>query len=148
MERNLPKTKIHIETIRHRMINYKIMHKNYASDHIVSYSDPDLKSTCSTCNTKMDIVHIFSRCKEVELFWKLFETWVQKILIKIKDISINERMKLLGTLKRDNINGYFALNLSLLHSRIFIHKCQVEKKPLSFIMFLHRLKKEEEMEKC
>ena len=56
-------------------------------------------------------------------------------------------MKLLGTLKKDNIKGYFELDFSLLHCRIFIHKCQVDKKPVSFIIFLNRLKKEVEMEK-
>ena len=55
------------------MIDYKIMHKNYASDFIVAKFNTNINPICSFCTFQNDMTHMFIPGKQVALLWNLLE---------------------------------------------------------------------------
>ena len=116
------------------------MHKNYASDVIVSKFDESVVSKCMMCNENKDIMHIFCNCKNVIPFWNMFDKWVQKNLVE--SIEMNNRMKLLGCLKADvPKHVYFVTDYTLLQARIYIHRCHIKKRKCIFFTISKNIKK-------
>ena len=119
------------------------MHKNYASDVIVSKFDESIVSKCMMCNENKDIMHIFCNCKNVIPFWN---KWVQKNLVE--SIVMNNRMKLFGCLKADvPKHAYFVTDYTLLQARIYIHICHIKKENVYSSQFLRILRKNIEIER-
>ena len=141
------KTKTITKNIRHCMINYKIMHKNYAADNIVAKFDSSVSPDCIICKVKRDLIHTFVDCSNVQLLWSLLEKCLMNNLIKCNQWRLCKRMKLVGVLKRDQIECLYVIDFILLKCRIFIHTSVVNKTDVSFIIFLRFLKKEIYFEK-
>ena len=139
------KTKYITKIVRYKILNLKIIHKNYASDVIVSKFDKSVEASCRLCNEDKDIMHIFCNCKNVELFWHLLGNWLRRNLVE--SIVINNRMKLLGCVKGDVPQEFcFVIDYTLLQARIYIHKCHIKKDNVYFTQFLLKKKKNIEIE--
>ncbi len=139
------KTKTITKVIKHRLLNFKIMHKNYASDKIVSKFDKTVSPKCDLCNVDRDIVHIFCNCENVKLFWNLLENWIKNNIVS--DFILNNRMKLLGCLKEDlSREMMFKVEYLLLQARLYIHNCNIKKESVYFIIFLNVLKRNVDIE--
>ena len=82
------------KNIKIQMLNYKIIHKNYASKHIVAKFDRNINPMCTTCNTPQDISHTFIYCKNVDMLWNLLENWLKRAEFVNQRFTLNKRMKL------------------------------------------------------
>ena len=129
------------------MFYYKIIHKNYASNAIVSHFDNTVNRNCIHCNVICDIVHTFVDCIMVKPLWDLALNWLKRIFKLKNSFVLTKRMKLLGLIDNDRINEHFEIDFILLHIKLFIHKCRVQNWKISFIMFLKYLKHEIIIEK-
>ena len=139
------KTKYLTKIVKHKLLNLKIMHKNYASDVIVAKFDKSVNSKCNLCNDENDIIHVFCMCKNVTLFWKLLENWVKRNIVP--NITIDTRMKLLGCLRIDVPNQvYYVIDYMLLQARIYIHRSNIKNENVYFTVFLSILRKNTEIE--
>ena len=76
------------------------MHKNYASDAIVSNFDPSVNANCIHCNNPCDIVHTFVSCTKIEPLWVMVQNWLKQNFQLKQDFVLTQKMKLLGISKK------------------------------------------------
>ena len=130
------------------MFYYKIIHKNYASDSIVSHFDTTVNRNCIHCDVVCDLVHTFVNCIMVEPLWDLVLNWLKQIFKMHDNFTLTKRMKLLDLIDNDSIKEHFEIDFILLHIKLFIHKCRIKKWNISFTLFLQCLKHEITIENC
>ena len=117
---------------------YKIIHKIYASDSMVSSFDKEVSKLCQYCNCKNNIMHCFYECQKLKKFWKLFENWLQQCTI---NINFNVKIVLFGYIESKSL----VLNFCVSHAKWYIHKrrqlfAKSSLLSFSFSDFLFRLK--------
>ena len=133
--------------VRHQMFYYKIVHKNYASNLIVSKFDPTVNANCRECNIACDIIHTFVNCICVQPLWNLLTNWLKLNFEHDINFDVTTRLKILGVITSDRIKNQLELDFILLHAKLYIHICRKEEFPISFISFLKYLKHEVLIEK-
>jgi hypothetical protein len=125
------------------MWQYKLIHRCYATNSIISKWDNSKSAICDICNKKANIVHNFFSCDDVKQFWSAIENWYASIyktptlIFSLKDIIF---VKCIGA-KLD------CLNHMLLYAKYFIHRQSVKKKSLKFEHFAYYYQQVLEMEK-
>ena len=104
-------------TIDTRLIEfqYKIIHRTYASNSLVSNFDTTVSKTCPQCNVEDNLIHTFVDCSRVKQFWIHFKDFIIKTLAKPFTLKTSEV-----------IFGKFGIshrssNFCLLHAKWFIH---------------------------
>jgi hypothetical protein len=108
--------KIHTLDIRVIELQYKIIHRTYASDSIVSNFDNSVSKMCTLCNIENNLVHQFVECVNVTQFWQALKHWFQ-ILFK-KEYNLNLSSILFGMLNMVSVQENFCL----LYAKFFIHQ--------------------------
>ena len=126
--------------VRYQMFYYKVVHKNYASDAIVSKFDPSVNAKCIHCNIPCDIVHTFVSCIKIEPLWVMVQNWLKQNFQLKQDFVLTLKMKLLGISKKDCILNSVVIDFIILHVKLYIHKCRRSECLVSFISFLKYLK--------
>ena len=124
-------------------MQFKILHRCYATNCLISKWDHTKSAICAICNKKANISNNFFECVEVKTFWNFFETWyadtckVQKPSLDVKDI-------LLGKFKGVK---YDCLNHMILYGKYFLHLQFVKGKNIYFKNFVAYYNNILEMEK-
>jgi hypothetical protein len=94
---------------------FKIIHRCYAADSVVSYFDSTVSELCSWCNTRNNIVHKFVYCAKVFNFWIEFDTFLNKLLPT--HVNVTTEHIILGIPNAVS----FKINFLILHAKWFIH---------------------------
>ena len=123
-------------------VQFKILHRCYASRSKVNKWDSTVSALCTACNEKANIVHDFYTCPKVQAFW-------QKICEMLTNIC---RFQVLELSLKDIIMGklgikYDILNHVLLYAKYHIHMQICQKKQINFDHFLTYYKHIIEIEK-
>jgi hypothetical protein len=108
---------------------FKIIHRCYAADSVVSNFDPSVSDLCLTCNTRNNIVHKFAYCNRVFIFWMEFDNFLEKLLTVPVNITIQQII--LGIPNAVS----FKINFLILHAKWFIHVSD-KNKLVSFELFM------------
>jgi len=115
-------------------IQYKILHRCYATDSIIAKWDNSKNAVCQKCNQKANILHNFVYCTETQKFWKE----INQIFIDsgIGDIhnTLNDKDIILGKFIEAK---YDVLNHAILYAKFFIHKRFINDQNLSVNAFLN-----------
>ena len=102
-------------------MQYKIIHKIYATDSYVSNFDKTVNKECQHCAKKNNILHWFYECKLLETFLKNWKQWFKKLVPTSSLIDYN-------TVVFGSPNQHsFILNYCLLHTKWYIHKVHQQK---------------------
>ena len=117
-----------------RVLNmqFKLIHRCYATNSIISKWDTTKSAVCNTCNQKANIIHNFYLCDDVQNFWKSFELWyantcnTQRPNLSVKDVLFGKFQHV----KHD------CLNHMILYGKFYIHKQFVNDKKLFFNNFI------------
>ena len=122
--------------IKITMLQYKILHRIYASKSKVSKFVTEINGNCEYCNFEKNIVHTFYECKEIKTFWQIFKTWINHITninleFKIEDI-------IFGIHRTIPFNT--VINFCVLIGKFFIHICSKERKRPSLMDYIATLK--------
>lgn len=125
-----------------REFQFKIIHRTYASDSLVSLFDKSVEKNCSKCKVKNCLVHLFAECKETKKLWTHFLTWFNNILGENIDLSTKEIM--FGVINKKKQ----CLNFCLLHVKWFIHSCRMAAQNPCFLDFLIYFKSQTQIHKC
>jgi exonuclease III len=114
-------------------VQYKILHRSYATNSIISKWDHSKSPTCEICGQKANIIHNFFSCTQVQTFWKHFQDWIKDTCndgpycFTLSDILFGKYMQA----KHD------FLNHALLYAKYFIHKQFVAQNQLFFTGFIY-----------
>ena len=86
-------------------LQFKIVHRIYASDSYVSNFDETVDYMCSLCNAPNNIVHCFAECIRVKQFWSEIQNYIKEIE-RIPDLKITTSNIIFGipTLRKQMIN--------------------------------------------
>ena len=115
-------------------IQYKILHRCYATNSKISKWDNTKSEMCNTCNLKANISHNFYLCAELQHFWYKFETWYVASFDDLKELKLSITDVLFG--KHKNAR-YDTLNHALLYAKYFIHKQFIQNTKIHFENFKH-----------
>jgi hypothetical protein len=107
--------KIHTLDTRVIEFQYKVIHRTYASDSMVSNFDHSVSKMCTLCNTENNIVHQFIDCVNVTQFWQDLKDWFQTVFGKEYNLTLSNI--LFGLLNIVSVQE----NFSLLYAKFFIH---------------------------
>ena len=102
-------------------MQYKIIHRAYASDSYVSFFDKTVNKNCTQCNIKSSIIHQFVECRNVHVLWTKFQNWYNSIFHSGLSLTVND--KLFGIL---DPKAPLALNFCIIHIKWFLH-CKKKK---------------------
>ena len=120
-------------------MQFKIIHKIYASDSFVSIFDNTVNKNCSQCDIKNNIIHMFVECSLLKDFLALLEKWLKCNFQK--ECKLDFKTILFGDLNKDS----FILNYCLLIAKWYIHQTRQMQKEnqklyFSFTSYLEKLK--------
>ena len=118
------------------MFQYKILHRIYASESILSKFLSNVNSKCEFCDTDKNIIHTFFECIKIKTFWLNVESWFYQTT-KIK-INFDVKDILFGIYK--NIAFNTLINFCVLTGKIYIHTCNREKRIVSLTNYIVTLK--------
>ena len=99
-------------------IQYKILHRCYATDSIISKWDNTKSEYCSLCNQKANIMHNFISCTPINEFWKQIEVKFKDLNILENDCIITPTDIILGKYKQVK---YDTLNHAIMYAKYYIH---------------------------
>jgi hypothetical protein len=117
-------------------VQYKILHRSYATNSIISKWDHSRSPSCDICNQKANIIHNFFSCTQVQTFWKKIQDWIKDTCndgpycLTLSDILFGKYMHA----KHD------LLNHVLLYAKYFIHMQFVGQNHLFFSSFIQYYK--------
>jgi hypothetical protein len=117
-----------------REFQFKIIHRAYATDSVVSNFDASVEKNCKICHKKNNIIHLFVECSKVDNLWKEFIAWYNRI--ESQSIKLTAKDIIFGCL-RTNMPIY--LNFCILHLKWFIHTKRKEDLMPYFVNYLHYL---------
>ena len=129
--------------IKIKMLQYKILHRIYASKSKVSKFVREISGKCEYCNIEKNIVHTFYECEEIKTFWQNFKTWFNHITninleLRIEDI-------IFGIHRTIPFNT--VINFCILIGKFFIHMCNNDRKTPSLMDYIPTLKHHLSIEK-
>ena len=108
-------------------MQYKLLHRCYATDSIISKWDNTKSELCVICNKKANILHNFVTCTKIDTFWRELETKYDILNID-KPCTITPNDILFGRFKQPK---HDLFNHAMLYAKYFIHKHYVVKTNLS-----------------
>ena len=126
----------HLPRIQKSLKQFKILHRYYATDSIISKWDDTKTDTCTTRHQKANILHNFVTCTNIQTFWEDLQEHINQNGYGI-DINITTQDIIFGKHKSSR---YFFYNHILLHAKHYIHKQYISSLPVTFINFLHYYK--------
>jgi hypothetical protein len=97
------------------ILQYKILHKTYASNSTIALFDKSVNSLCKLCKVKDNTIHQFVDCVKVEAFWNEFLEWIYCIDNSIQHLSTADIIFGLISLKM------YVTNLCILLAKYYIH---------------------------
>jgi len=118
---------------------YKILHRIFPCNHMLSKWKVVNNSSCSRCCSVDTVEHFFFYCHECVDFWHLIENWfktVTEVYIPLKVTNV-----LFGipfTRSQDKLLS--VLNFIILHAKYHLYVCKKDNRPISLTSFLHYLK--------
>ena len=123
---SLPK----LTTLETKVLNvqYKILHRCYATDSKISKWNKNKDPICIKCKREANITHNFFFCDEIKTFWHRFEQWYSEnfnseyIILSIEDVIFGK------------YNGCDndCLNHAILYAKFYIHKQYILGKIVAF----------------
>jgi len=99
-------------------MQYKILHRVYATNSIISKWDSSKGETCPSCKQKANIIHNFFSCTEVQTFWLHLERNFARYNIPCPSKLTLENI-ILGLFKQVR---YDMLNHVVMYAKYYIHK--------------------------
>ena len=123
------------------VVQFKIIHRIYATPSYVSNFDMNVNKTCAHCESVNNLAHVFAECIKVKLFWICFEAWlnnIENVQIKLTTSDI-----IFGLHKKFD----FLYNFCILHAKWWIHLNREEDQLVNFYHFKIYLKKTINIEK-
>ena len=130
LPKTLTKNTLVIET------QFKILHRYYATNSLISKWDNTKTDTCSTCHQKANILHNFITCTTIQAFWRELQEHLNNNDYGI-DTELTTQDIIFGKYKNSR---YFFCNHLLLHAKHYIHKQYIQSLPTTFPNFLHYYK--------
>jgi hypothetical protein len=118
-----------------REFQFKIIHRAYATDSVVSNFDASVEKNCKICHKKNNIIHLFVECSKVDQVWKEFIDWYDRI--EIQNTILTTQDIIFGCLRT---NAAISLNFCILHLKWFIHLKRKEDLTPYFMNYLYYLK--------
>ena len=118
-----------------REFQFKILHRAYASDSVVSNFDKSISKMCQLCDVKNDIIHMFVECRKVENFWNSLQLWYNSI--NNSPMTLDKRFIIFGVLTNPLD---VAMNFCILYAKWYIHLQKIAKRDVSFKAYLKKLK--------
>ena len=113
-------------------LQFKILHRFYATNSIISKWDETKNANCRVCKQKANILHNFVTCTEVHAFWEqLTQEFIKLNIDNTRHIS-NEDI-LFGRYIQAK---YDLFNHAVMYAKYYIHKQFVADKPLSTRNFI------------
>ena len=122
--------------IKITMLQYKILHRIYASKSKVSKFVPEISGKCEYCNIEKNIVHTFYECEEIKTFWQNFKTWFNHITNINLELRIDDII--FGIHRTIPFNT--VINFCILIGKFFIHMCNNDRKRPSLMDYIPTLK--------
>ncbi len=117
-------------------LQFKILHRFYATNSIISKWDETKIANCKTCKQKANILHNFVTCTEVHAFWEKLTHEFTK-----HDIDNTQRISDEDILFGRYIQAKYDLfNHAVMYAKYYIHKQFVADKPLSIRNFMEYYK--------
>ena len=107
-------------------LKYKILHRCYATNSIISKWDDTKSGICEKCHQKANIMHNFVSCTETVLFWNDLQ---EQLLLHgiLNDELLHAQDIILGNFKHARFE---SLNHVIMHAKYYMHmQCLHEKAP-------------------
>ena len=124
-------------------MQYKILHRCYATESIICKWDSSVLSTCDKCQKKANILHNFYSCPDIKQFWcEIEDTVVDNLKLSPVNLSVS-----------DVIFGRYVgvknelLNHMLLHAKYYLHTTKIQNRSISIVHFKNYYKKMLDTEK-
>ena len=142
-------TKKTVTDTRILSMQYKIIHRCYATNSTICKWDETKEETCSTCKQKANIMHNFVTCTTISAFWNYIFNHLQTYNIESPQ-TLNANDILFGKYVEAK---YDMLNHLILYGKYYIHKHFVQNKiphPSNFFYYYHQtllIEKERYVEK-
>ena len=125
------------------MLQYKILHRVYASKRKVAKFISDTSANCKYCNVEQDTVHTFYQCKVIKTFWLTLKTWINQYINVSSEFNIKEII--FGIY--DNIPYIVLINFCILIGKLFIHICNLDNEKPNLLDYIVSQKHYLEIEK-
>ena len=113
-------------------LQFKILHRCYATNSIISKWDDTKYEFCKVCKQKANIQHNFVTCTEVHSFWQQLKHEFVRHNIDTS-LQISEQDILFGRYIQAK---YDLFNHAVMHAKYYIHKQFINDKRLSIKNFL------------
>ena len=97
------------------ILQFKILHRVYASKSYVSNFDPTVNKDCQICNVENNVVHFFTTCTLVKRFWILVNEWLSTLE------NVNTPLSVANIIFGIHSITSFNVNFVKLHAKWFIH---------------------------
>ena len=124
-------------------MQYKIIHRCYATESIICKWDPNVQENCTKCHKKANIIHNFYLCPEIKQFWQNIEGIAVNNL-NMPGVELSLCNVLFG---KPPVVHYKLLNHLILHAKYHLHCAKKQNRPISNIHFVNYYKKIVEIEK-
>ena len=108
-------------------IQFKILHRCYATNSIISKWDTAKTEVCIECNQKANILHNFVSCTNVKVFWDSIMQHIRTMSVLIPT-ELTPEIIIFGLYKYAK---YDAFNHILLYAKYYIHTQYIFSKMLS-----------------
>ena len=126
-------------------LQFKILHRYYPCNYVLSKWYKDQSSQCSYCNEIDYIEHYFYSCASIKRFWNSVQKWW---LHNIEcSIQLSKEDVVLGMINVNNDKMLDIFNLCMLIAKWHIVKCRKDNVDPDLYDFLRHLKYVMEMEK-
>ena len=113
-------------------LQYKIIHRCYATDSIIAKWDHTKSEHCDKCQSNANILHNFALCPDVKTFWESLRTKSHAVKITTPNILTTQDI-LFGKYKEAKYNHF---NHLCLYAKYYIHRQYIAKKPLNINNFI------------
>ena len=100
-------------------LQYKINHRFYPCNYMLSIWFDNFDPLCSECNEKDFLEHFFYHCPHVYNYWQDLQEWFYKNF-QIK-INLTKVDVLFGIIKENEDDFINIMNYCILYSKWFIH---------------------------
>ena len=124
-------------------MQYKILHRCYATESIICKWDSNVLGICAKCQNKANILHNFYFCPDIKRFWQQIEgIAVENLRLSPVNLSVSDEIfgKYLGVQNE-------LLNHMLLHAKYYLHSTKIQSRSISIVHFRNYYKKVLEREK-
>ena len=113
-------------------LQYKIIHRCYATDSIIAKWDNTKSEHCDKCQSKANILHNFALCPDVKAFWESLRTKSDAIKITTPNALTTQDI-IFGKYKEAK---YDHFNHLCMYAKYYIHRQYIAKKDLNISNFI------------